>query len=660
MKLDSTEYDEYERSYDNRGRTILSCVIGLAVLIIVLGIFFYVKNKVHMSTETVVERYLETYASGMREEELSQLTKTLSNQIDTSLKDLDSRELSQENLMQLMNEVKKELSLNSYQIPESELNELTAKILKQVLEIKEKEDRQKAEEYIAMIDELSKRISDLENLDILGEDDVINLIENNTLTSEEIIQLFENEYSSNVLINKLAEKMNITTADLYKLIAENRDYTNEIYNKLSALVGVNSKDIRTMFESTQNINSSIELLSQKTNVSINEIYQKITESSVLSDEEIKRLAQVMKKNDDDLMMIISETQSNLDTAQYELSNIITSNKNLTDEELASLSDRLGIDVAELRELINALSANLQDNYEELKNTTATRDALIQAQSSIQASLEAEESNRKAAVEQAIKDLEAAITVSGEYDAASLKKARDELQSALATGLNTADSNLQNAVNNANKALEDSINTVDGKIMVLNNAITAINKSIADTNKNVENNSDRITSLDSKLQDNYEELKSTSATKEALLQAQSSIQASLDAEESNRKAAVEQAIKDLNVAISTSEESDAQKLSEAKTALEESLKTGLGNAENELKNAKDLLSTNIANAEAKITVLNNTITSIQSSISSLTSTIQTNKADSDKRAEDLDSSKAEIYYSNTGGVPTLTIDNVIKD
>ena len=214
-----------------------------------------------------------------------------------------------------------------------------------MLEIREKEDSQKAEEYIAMIDDLSKRISDLENLDVLGEDDVINLIENNTLTAEEIIQLFENEYSSNVLINKLAEKMNMTTADLYKLIAENRDYTNEIYNKLSALVGINSKDIRTLFESTQSINSSIELLSQKTNVSINEIYQKITESSGLSDEEIKRLAQVMKKNDDDLMMIISETQSNLDTAHHELSNIITSNKNLTDEELESvlLCDYPGFD-----------------------------------------------------------------------------------------------------------------------------------------------------------------------------------------------------------------------------------------------------------------------------------------------------------------------------
>lgn len=152
-------------------------------------------------------------------------------------------------------------------------------------------------------------------------------------------------------------------------------------------------------------------------------------------------------------------------------------------------------------------------------------------------------------------------------------------------------------------------------------------------------------------------------KEALLKVQNSIQESINAESENREAAVSKAINDLNYAISVSQDEDAKKLQEVKEKLENSLNDGLSDIEAVLNQASEQIDSNITNLTAEIENLNSTVTQINSSISDSNKRISSNEdnINENKTAiNGLDSKKAEIYYSITDGVPTLTIDSVIKE
>lgn len=152
-------------------------------------------------------------------------------------------------------------------------------------------------------------------------------------------------------------------------------------------------------------------------------------------------------------------------------------------------------------------------------------------------------------------------------------------------------------------------------------------------------------------------------KEALLRVQNSIQESINAESENRETAVNKAISDLNYAIAVSQDEDAKKLQEVKEKLENSLNDGLSDIEDVLNQVNEQIDLNINELTTEIEKLNSTVTQINSSVSDSNIRISSNEnniIENKTAINGLNSKKAEIYYSITDGVPTLIIDNVIKE
>ena len=98
-------------------------------------------------------------------------------------------------------------------------------------------------------------------------------------------------------------------------------------------------------------------------------------------------------------------------------------------------------------------------------------------------------------------------------------------------------NIENALNNANAQINSYLNNLDVEIDRLNGAITKVNGSIDEITGKVAKNSDNIASLGEQVTNNYTELKTTTATKDALQQVQNSMKEGLDAETEKRESAI---------------------------------------------------------------------------------------------------------------------------
>lgn len=124
MRLEKTEFDDFETPSEKYRKYILPISIGIVAVMLAAGFFHLFKWNNTKTTEAVVERYLQTYGSGMDQTELTEITKNITTKLDASLEDMNTKELSQENMQQLLDEVMQELYSVTYSIPESEIKKL--------------------------------------------------------------------------------------------------------------------------------------------------------------------------------------------------------------------------------------------------------------------------------------------------------------------------------------------------------------------------------------------------------------------------------------------------------------------------------------------------------------------------------------------------------
>ncbi len=534
---------------------IAAITIVLAAVVL-LGLFLW-RNRNEVVTENVVQRYLKDYY-GEITQEMKILSENMSDELDSSLAAMNTRELTQEELQQLLDIVNNKLSQASYNVSQEELNKLANQIVKKVLELNIGADPELLRKYAEQLDALSGKVAALEKKVLLiknySEDDIKNIAKSLDLTEAQVAALIK-KYSATTSssLDGLARELDISVEELKKLIAESREYTDSLYIKLSKQLNVSASDLKKLTKQVNNNTEALDELTKKLGIT-EQLYDAIFTSSDLTKSEIEKLASLLNKNVTELSGMIDQnkelTSSGIDDLARELNmskteihqrfNVLNTTVSeirqlieMSDEELRALAEKMNLSDEELRTLIGTLESELTNNYDELKNTVITRDALAEAQESIRNSLSAEADEREAAVNKAIADLNAAIDLSEGEDAKKLQDARDELQNALTNGMG----NIENALNNANAQINSYLNNLDVEIDRLNGAITKVNGSIDEIIGKITKNSDDIANLGAQVTNNYTELKTTTATKDALQQVQNSMKEELDAESEKRESAI---------------------------------------------------------------------------------------------------------------------------
>ncbi|MEE1256228.1 MAG: hypothetical protein UHN47_06920 [Lachnospiraceae bacterium] len=454
MRLERTEYDDYDVPSEKYQKYHIPICVGIVTVIIITGIICLYKWSNAKTTEAVVERYLQTYGSGMDQAELTEITRNITTKLDASLESMNTKELSQENMQQLLDEVMYELSTTTYSIPESEINKIAAQVVSKVIEMNAVNNEAKMAEYATMIESLSNRMETVEAIsnNMVTTNEIENIIQKNTMTKEEITTMMQDQYSMDVVMQKLSQNLNISTDDLYSLIAKNRSYTDEVYSKLSDTLGMNKEDIKNLFKEQSDLKATITLLAGNSKVSEDEIRKVIAEATALTDEEIKRLEEELNKKDGELQAIVNTAKEELTASQIELE------EHLTQE--------------------------IQDNYATIEKANAIKKAMEEANVSIQTALNVEQNLREEAVNKAIQKIEEAIQQADNADEQQkeeLEKAKSMLQEALTESAEEQ----SDALKAAEASINASIVAKAEEINTLNNTVTSISSSVANNAQDIE-------------------------------------------------------------------------------------------------------------------------------------------------------------------------------
>ena len=144
-------------------RTNIFYILGIIVVLIsvvVLAVILW-NNRSKLMTETVVEECLQEYY-GTITEEMKILSRSMSGEIDGRLAEIDGRELTDEELQQLLDIVEQELSTAVYNISQDEINKIANMIVKKVLEQKVLYDDELLKQYQNKLDTLAVRTTVLE------------------------------------------------------------------------------------------------------------------------------------------------------------------------------------------------------------------------------------------------------------------------------------------------------------------------------------------------------------------------------------------------------------------------------------------------------------------------------------------------------------------
>lgn len=414
----------------------IAAIIIVVIAAVLLGLFLW-RSRDKVITEKVVQEYLNDYY-GEITQEIKILSKNMADELDDSLAEMGTRELTEEELQQLLDIVNSELSQASYNISQEEINKLANQIVKKVLEINPVIDTELLEQYKVQLDALTGKVSALEKKISLiknySESDIRNIAASLDLTEAQVVELIK-KYSTvtSSSLDALSKEIGISIEELEKLIAESREYTDAFYIKLSKQLNISASDLKKLTTQVTGNTDAIEELAEKLGITSEKLYAAISESSELTESEINRLAGLLDKNAVELASMIEQNKELTETGLERLSKELNIAKadiyekfyalsssvddvntaiemisELGEEELKALAEQMHMEDDELKVLISKLESELTDNYDKLSSTVITKDTLAEAQESIRESLSMEADDRENAINKVIEELNAAI------------------------------------------------------------------------------------------------------------------------------------------------------------------------------------------------------------------------------------------------------------
>ena len=488
------------------GKYIFFLALILVVVVIYgFAVWYLQKNNGQYQMEQGISESLENYSS-FSTMDIKVLKKEINDAVETKLEGIDTKELSKENLKELLIAVKEELNYATYNIPEEEINKMANDIVNQILELKvggmTESEKKLLAAYQLKVDELTVQLGELEEKIRkipYSAEEVKKIAQQYDWTAAEITNIItQNTKDENKLIEALAKELDMSVEELNEAIAKNREYSDALYIKLAESLETDALELKTLIEEVNSgTGADISSIIEELGITEKKLYAEIANCKEMSSNEREALSSALRMDMEDMHKLISENQTKTD------------NK------------------------IDNLESELKSNLSELEKASATKEALEKAQNSIQNAISAEESAREEAIQQAIADINSAIKASGENASVELQEARMKLEEALSDGME--ETNI--ALEEAKSVIAGDLNTLDSKIKELNNTITEvqtglnrtnenisfIEKNIEDMNENQVKTDEKITDLENEIKNNLSGLEEVSATKEELEKTQSSIQ-----------------------------------------------------------------------------------------------------------------------------------------
>ena len=197
-----------------------------------------------------IKGYMSKCSIYLEDDDIEMITREISQKLDEVFKEAGKKELSQENLRELLRAVKAELAYATYSIPQEDINRMSNEIVKKVAQIYMDED------YREKIDELTNEMKIVSEY-TYSESDIKKIAASIDWTEEELSNLIKDNLKvTDDTLKNLSNDLNISVNELTKLIAENKNYTDSLYLSLSDTFNMDPSTIKKLMETSERTSSA--------------------------------------------------------------------------------------------------------------------------------------------------------------------------------------------------------------------------------------------------------------------------------------------------------------------------------------------------------------------------------------------------------------------
>lgn len=148
-----------------RGKKIVGLLLIVATLIFVLACLMFYNTNQSYEAEKGIKEAIMAYSAAMEEADIKVLTREVNEAVEKKLKEMNTDELSQKDLEELLETVLQELEIRTLgyrdtDITQEELNNIANEVIKRVIELKigseTEEEKAKLEAYRIQLDKITQ------------------------------------------------------------------------------------------------------------------------------------------------------------------------------------------------------------------------------------------------------------------------------------------------------------------------------------------------------------------------------------------------------------------------------------------------------------------------------------------------------------------------
>lgn len=543
-------------------------VTVITVAGIVVGLKFYTDKKIQTTTETVVYECIENYSPVMQETEIQELTRTISENVVETMKDVNTTELSEADVEKLVAVVTEKIQETPYTIPEYEVDRLTSLIVERVLTENSGDDA-KVAELISKVNNVANRLNSLEKKNGgITKEEMQSYISSNMITREELNNIITTECSDTIIIQKLAKFCNTTPENFYKVLVESQTYKADVSAQIEKELKISKESIQQSVNKANSLESIVKDLKSKTHLSESQVETIVKKHLGVNEGKISDLAIQLAKDKSELKTYMDLAKAETDREIKDIVNDIAGMSfdvsNMSNETINQLAQKLGVSQTQIESVVLSSTTVIQNNLEQLRQDVANNYmSKSDADNTYMSKADADNSY--------VSKSDVATTVDGIVVA----------------------------------SIEEALNDLGGRYQTIEEALAqkqALETAQSTLSTKVNTNKTNITDLTNQLQTARTSMTTMKAELEAANQA---VADALEAEEADRVAAVQTAIDRIIAAegaVEDLDEAQAAALERAKTDLQSALEASAGEQEAKLGEAQIALTESIANADGKITSL----------------------------------------------------------
>lgn len=342
-------------------------LIFIFICSMLFGINFYYKGKGNYASETWVREYLTAYNAyndNLTELDIQVLTKNLSDQIDDKIDSIDFKaELSDEQLMNLLATVDEELQHAAFSASQEKISELSALIVKKIIQDNLYSKNEYSDEYYKKIENLNAQLAVLRS-------SVNNITDSeySTLTTEQIRDIAAKSGLDEATIN-------IWISELGNIIETNQKNNEDAISEMAAILNVNEGTLKEFIRQSKEAEDSIKYLTSKLKITEEHLTYVLSQVDTSQSRELTELYIKIKAAHNSMQNQIDENQAFLTKSIAYIQEQASDNEKATNESIAANREAVEKTIAENREAVDALISDTREETDRLidenkKNTDA--------------------------------------------------------------------------------------------------------------------------------------------------------------------------------------------------------------------------------------------------------------------------------------------------